>query len=138
MTSAPLTRHIGTTERTLQALLNRRLSAANISFPEWTALVFISSGASSAADLTDRMVAGAVVPREAVADVVAALRRRDLVSADGPLALTEAGRATYATLRAEVDRNVSDLMTGLPEADVEATRRTLDALRDRAAALLAA
>jgi hypothetical protein len=42
MTTTPnLTRDIGQAERTMRALLERLLDEADLSFPEWTVLVFL-------------------------------------------------------------------------------------------------
>lgn len=40
--SPPITRFIGEAERTLQALLQRQLEKAGMSFPEWVALTVLS------------------------------------------------------------------------------------------------
>jgi hypothetical protein len=40
--SPPVTRFIGEAERTLQALLQRQLQKADMSFPEWIALAILS------------------------------------------------------------------------------------------------
>ena len=42
--NSPITRFIGEAERTLQALLQRQLQKAGVSFPEWVALTILSAG----------------------------------------------------------------------------------------------
>lgn len=137
MNDAPITRHIGTTERTLQALLRKHLSTAGISFPAWTALVFLSGAPLDSQELAGRLAAGKIAPVEEFASVVAELRDGNLIAGEDRLALSEAGREIYTTLRAKVDSSVAALIDGLPQSDIEATRRTLDIMRDRANAMLA-
>jgi hypothetical protein len=165
MTVTPLTREIGTAERSLRALLERQLHGAGLTFPEWTVLTVLEAGgALTAGQLIESQLHGQVVPDASAADAtVERLRASGLVGpaddapdapdgpdgpgsassagpgGDGPrFATTAAGAAVYRPVRAAVDRLTGEIFGDLPPADVDATRRTLVEVGRRAAALLAA
>ena len=140
MTSPPLTRTIGITERTLRELLERRLAAAGISFPEWTVLVFLGAGDLTAADIAGRLAGGKIVAADKAPDLLARMGDAGLIEEDGAkhIALTDKGRQTFASLSDAIAAITSSLVDGIAEADLDATRRTLDAIALRAGRLLAA
>lgn len=62
-------------------------------------------------------------------DTLASLAERGLVAAqDGRYGLTESGRALLAKLAGQLDRFQAELFAGLPETDLAAARRVLEAL----------
>ena len=147
MTTTPvLTRDIGRAERTLRALLDRLLDDAGISFPQWTVFNLLDGSASlSRSELVRRLVDGHVAPepeaRAAVDGLLSAglVKEVEAADADDPvLTLTPAGEAVFRRIRQAVAGITDDVFGGLPPADVEATRRTLEEVARRAKARLAA
>lgn len=140
----PLTRDIGQAERSLRALLDRRLGRAGLSFPQWTVLVFLDHAeALSADELAARMVAGRVASEPDARVTVERLRASGMLApvqndlADGAgeaprLTTTAAGRATYEPVHRDVTGIVEDLFANLPPDDLEATHRTLEEVARRA------
>ena len=154
MTTPTLTRDIGQAERTMRALLERLLDEADLSFPEWTVLVFLDGTEPlTLSELVRRQVDGRVAPESAARAAVSGLQSRGLLApaygvqgADRPggidedsrLAPTAAGEAVYRSLRRAVARITDELYADLPPADLEATHRTLVEVTRRANARLAA
>lgn len=139
MTTAPqpLTKIVGKTERTLQALLNTQLGKADLSFPEWTVLVFLSNGSlARTAVLTN--VEEAEIARGDNADaLVATLEARGLVGiSDEIVHLTDKGLSLFTPLRDAVKSITAGLVAGIPQADMEATNRTLAIVAARAEGML--
>lgn len=144
MTTVPaITRDIGQAERTLRALLDRRLEIAGLAFPEWTILVVLDTAGPLAIDeVVRRQLAGRVVADEEDARAaVLALRSAGLVGpddeADSRLVITSAGEAVYRPLRETISRLTAELYGDLPEHDMEVTRRTLVEIARRANVQLA-
>lgn len=155
MTKTPaLTRDIGRAERAMRALLEGLLDEAGLSFSEWTILVFLDGAGPLARDeLVRRQVGGRVAPEAEARAAVDGLLSRGLLTSDegargaggsdgdggGPrLAPTAVGEAAYRPVRRAVSRVTGELFGGLPEADLEATRRTLGEVARRADARLTA
>lgn len=140
MTTPPLTRSVGNAERAMRALLERELASEGLTFAHWTALVFAGGTPLSPSQIAQRQLAGHVVASEAEA-LAAIARLADaalLQSApDGGLQHTEAGRSLFAKLSKSVEDITGTLFAGLPEADLEATHRTLLEIAGRANKLLA-
>jgi len=145
-TTFSLTRDIGQAERAMRALLDRPLKKARLSFPEWTALVFLdSAGPLPREDLVQRLIGGRVVPDAAAARATLDfLLSEGLVGIDGSarddvrLEPTAAGEAVYGPLRQAVSLITDELYGNLPLGDIEATNRTLTEIVRRADARLAA
>lgn len=138
-TPLPLTKHVGQAERTLQALLQVQLARFDLGFPEWTVLTFLSgSGPLDRAQLVERIVGGRIAGSGEAPALVDAMATSGLIApVEGGLAITAAGREVFLPLRAAVERITATLVEDVPEADLEATRRTLEAVTRRAAQFLA-
>ena len=141
MATPPLTRSIGTAERSLRALLERELEHEGLSFPQWTALVFTSAAPLSFKEIAQRQLAGHVVSGEpesqaAVNDLIT----RAVLSknAEGALQHSDRGHALFLGISAAVERITNTLYGDLPQADLEAAHRTLIEISARATKLLAA
>lgn len=139
MTTPPLTRTIGATERTLRDLLDSRLATAGLSFPEWTVLVFLQSGAPMPVPgLLAQLAAGRIAAGAEANSLLARMAAAGLLSVRSDTArLTARGLETARPLLDEVGAITRDLEEGLDAADLAATRRTLAAIAHRAADLLA-
>lgn len=145
----PLARVIGETERTMRAVLERLLSKAGLSFPQWTVLVFLHRAEQlTLSQLVDQLGRGQIASGDAAAVAIEQLLADGLIGTtrtstsgqehDSDLALTAQGLTTFLPLRDRVARMTGDLFEHLSEADVEATRRTLETIADRAQHVLAA
>jgi DNA-binding MarR family transcriptional regulator len=142
-----LTRAIGQAERSMRPLLERKLASAELSFPEWTTLVFLDvDGALTVADIVDRQLRGQVVndPDDAIT-ALDRLRARDLVAAasgsstgspgNNAVVMTSNGRDVYGPLSIEVARTTEALFADLAEGDLETTHRVLTEVARRATTL---
>jgi len=140
MAIPPLTRSIGAAERSMRALLDRELSRYGLSFPHWTALVFAAEEGLPQHLIAQRQLAGRVVATEVeTGEAVDELVRQGLLFANpaGSLQQTEKGRATFTDISKAVESITASLYGDLPQADLEATHRTLMEVGNRAARLLA-
>ncbi|APH72538.1 MarR family winged helix-turn-helix transcriptional regulator [Aquibium oceanicum] len=143
MTTPPLTRAIGATERTLRDLLDSRLATAGLSFPEWTVLVFLQSGAPMPVPgLLAQLAAGRIAAGAEANSLLARMAAAGLLAVRGEersetVRLTARGLETARPLLDEVGAITRGLEEGLDAADLAATRRTLAAIAHRAADLLA-
>ncbi|MDP3899092.1 MAG: hypothetical protein Q8Q62_20660 [Mesorhizobium sp.] len=141
-TNPPLTRTIGETERTLQALLQRYLATANISFQQWTVLVYLAGvGQLSRSALVGRLVDGRIATAEETEAVLASMHSRSLIATatrgeDAVVFLSDAGKGAFAPLRERITAITGSLFDDLPAADLAATRRTLETVTRRAGQLL--
>ena len=133
-TDQPITRYLGSAERTLRALLDSMIAPAGLTFPEWVGLTILSaSGPLSQAQLTGAFVQGKVIPEAEVARVCNRLFERQLIEeTDQGVKVTKAGGVLYTSLKAQVDAAVTALQADLPAADLDATRRVLVAVTERA------
>ena len=138
MTTPPLTRTIGATERTLRDLLDSRLATAGLSFPEWTVLVFLQSGAQMPVPgLLAQLAAGRIAAGAEADSLLARMAAAGLLAVRSEtVRLTARGLETARPLLDEVGAITRDLEEGLDAADLAATRRTLAAIAHRAADLL--
>ena len=131
----PLTKHGGQSERTLQTLLQAQLASSGLGFPEWTVLTFL--GAPGQLDGA-RLASARIASRRETPILIDAMIGRGLIAfTDAGLTVTAAGLDVYAPLRTVVERITARLVEEVPEADLEATRRTLEAVTRRADQLLA-
>lgn len=137
-TPNPLTVGIGVAERSLRALLDQKLQAAGLTFPQWTVLTMLgSAGALSSSELIDRQLEGHVVPdRNAAQSTLDTMLTAALIvpSTDDPttLTLTPTGESTFLPLRQAVAQTSATILGNLPAPDVEATLRTLTKITTRA------
>jgi hypothetical protein len=129
---------IGQAESALGALLEPLLARTGITFQQWLVLtVTAASGASIergqlAARISNaRKVDGATV-QAAIADLAAA----GVVTADGPVTLTDAGRARYQGIRGALEEITSRLFD-FPAEDLATAGRVLSIITSRANAVLA-
>jgi len=140
MSTPPLTRSIGSAERTMRALLEHVLANKHLSFTQWTALVFTSSGPLSTAEIVQRQLAGHVVSnepeaRQAVEDLIGMSL---LTESPGKMLYhTEEGRDLFASLSKSIEQITGTLFGDLPQADLEVTHRTLLEIALRANKILA-
>lgn len=149
----PLSPMIGSTERTLRALLGSQLAPAGLSFPEWTILVFLDGETVlTTEELITRQISSRVVPDEdATRATVNSLHTKGLIAPadDGDRAvrgalevirwvITPDGESVYRPLRETVSAITAEMYCGMPESDLEATYRTLREVARRASARLAA
>jgi DNA-binding MarR family transcriptional regulator len=96
----PLTRTIGKTERTLQAVLHRQLALAGLTFPEWTILTFLGRGPLPRAEVVKLVEDGRIAASADAQATIEAMIAKRLISAEGGrLAVTEDGAALYAPVR---------------------------------------
>jgi hypothetical protein len=140
----PLARSIGVTERALRSLLDQRLLEAGLSFAQWAVLNFLHAGGPlSPAQLIGQQQAAFVADEAQAREAVDDLLARGLIGpgieadgtgapAEGPLTVTEAGRAVFEPLRAGSVTVTQELWGDLPAADLEATHRTLTEIGRRA------
>lgn len=135
----PLTRSVGSAERSMRALLEQRLQSANLSFTEWTVLVFTSTTPLSSGEVVQRQIAGHVIADAAGGhESIDSLVRTGLMAKNQSdvLTHTEDGQATFARLNGEVEDIIRNLYGDLPIEDLEATHRTLMEISRRAGNLL--
>jgi hypothetical protein len=139
MSTPPLTRSVGSAERAMRALLERELARENLSFAQWTALVFTSTSALSVAKIAQRQIAGHVVTGESETQTAIELLLGSGVLSGTPdegLQHTEKGRGLFKSLSESIEQITNSLYGDLPPADLEATHRTLLEVASRANKLL--
>jgi DNA-binding MarR family transcriptional regulator len=133
----PLTKTVGKTERSLQALLASQLVDAGLSFPEWTVLVFLSNGPLATETLLAAMADGEIARGSEAYGLLAEMEAKGLVqSTVDKSILSDSGKALFLPLRASVQSISSTLVAGVSEADLEVTNRTLAVVGARAQDLL--
>jgi DNA-binding MarR family transcriptional regulator len=133
-----LTRTIGTTERTLQALLHNRLSAHGLSFPEWVILTQTVGDLTREAMLT-ALRKGRVAEQQSAEIVLAAAESRGLVTEhSGVMRLTPAGGELFAAAKAAVGAATAQLFEGIGETEIALVREVLEQLTHRAESILSA
>jgi hypothetical protein len=132
------TQVIGQAESALGALLEPLLVNAEITFHQWLVLTVTatSGGSVDRGQLIARISGARKVAAAAIEAAIAELAATGLVTAAGPVTLTDAGRGTYHRIRGAVE----ELTTGLfdfPSEDLAAAGRVLSIVTARANALLA-
>jgi hypothetical protein len=132
------TQIIGQAESALGALLEPLLTGTGITFHQWLVLtVTAASGASIDRDqLIARISAARKLDGAAVETAIAELAAAGLVTADGPVALTDAGRTRYHGIRGALEE-ITALLFDLPPEDLATAGRVLSIVTSRANALLA-
>jgi hypothetical protein len=131
---------IGQTEKTLNAILDRHLSSAGLSEPQWITLslaviggrsirrVQLAQGVASAAKFSEADV------QTRITELIDA---RLLDVADDDVAVTDQGRQLHARIRSTNNEFTARLWGDLPEADLETAGRVLAVVLERANAELA-
>jgi DNA-binding MarR family transcriptional regulator len=143
-TAPPLAPLIGQTENTLRAILNRQLAGTEVTYPQWTALILTAAaGGPVGHDQLTTGLAGALQADQVTAGShIDALAASGLVQATpGPsscIALTEAGQQLLSRVQKQTGEITQRLWGDLPAADLEATRRVLSTVLERAQAELKA
>jgi DNA-binding MarR family transcriptional regulator len=139
MTTTPvLTREIGTTERTLQAVLVRQLEGTDISFAGWVALNLAAAPEPMDRDaIIQRQVDGHLASRPEAEATLDRLQTAGLLERGAAPTLTAAGRAVFEPLRERVATISSDLFRGIEPSEIETTRAVLAEVAQRAQAFLA-
>lgn len=134
--SPPITRFIGEAERTLQALLQRQLQKAGISFPEWVALTILSGGQLPTEELAQAIAGARVVAPGSEMTLVNDLIGKELVARGQNLSITQRGLDVFQPLRDSVRGVTSRLVADVSSDDLAVTRRVLETLTSRAVELL--
>jgi DNA-binding MarR family transcriptional regulator len=133
---------LGQTEKALNAILDRRLAGTGLTEPQWIALslVVMSGGSSERAALVTRLTGGIKVSAADAEALVDALVAAQLVQSAGDSAveLTTAGQELHSSIRVDVVQITERLWGDLPQEDLAAAGRVLDAVLTRANAELAA
>ncbi len=141
-TTASFQQLLGQTEKTLNAILDRRLADA-VSEPQWIALVLTGNvGPSDTLDEVTARLAGALkTDTQAASDQIAQLAARGLLSpapGDRPgLTLTEAGQQFVSQVQGWAGELTQRLWGNLPDSDMEIARRVLGIVLERGEAELA-
>ena len=136
----PLTRSIGSAERSMRALLEQKILIANLSFTEWTVLAFTSASPLKLEEVVQRLTIGHVVTNASDAQKsINNLLSSNLItmSPDNVLTHSEKGKTMFSHLNGEVEGITRTLYGDLPIADLETTHRTLSEIAMRANNLLA-
>lgn len=137
----PLARSVGSAERSMRALLQRKLRSADLSFGEWTAMTF-----TNASTLDSEQVAQLQVGDHLATDAAEAHGLIDTLISTGLIAIsrggvlvhTAIGAALFLSLSREVAEITHILYGDLPAADLDTTHRTLMEIARRASELLVA
>jgi hypothetical protein len=113
---------IGQTEKTLNAILDRHLSGAGLSEPQWITLTLaVMAGEPIGRHELAQRVAGAAKFSEAdVRTLIAELAEARLLDvADDDVTVTDSGKLLQARLRATNNALTERLWGDLPDADLE-------------------
>jgi hypothetical protein len=132
------TQVIGQAESALGALLEPLLASGEITFHDWLVLnvAAAAGGSIDRGQLAARISGARNVDPAAIETAIAELAAAGLVTAQGPVAFTDAGRETYHRIRGAVERITTRLFDFPPE-DLAAAGRVLSIVTARANALLA-
>ena len=139
--TTPFQRLIGQTEKTLNAILERQLGGA-VSEPQWVTLVLIAgSGDSANRDQVATTLAHALkADHQTAASHIGQLIAKGLVQTmsepSSDVALTAAGHQLLGRVQSQVGEITERLWGDLPAAEMDATRRVLSTVLDRAEAEL--
>jgi hypothetical protein len=127
---------LGETEKALNAILYRELTAVSLTEHQWITLrlTVAAGGEISRAQLVGRL-GGAL--KVGVTDAEACVQELGAAgllesSAEGGVAVTEAGAQLHARVRSAVNEITQRLWGDLPETDLETTGRTLTTILARA------
>lgn len=134
--SPPITRFIGEAERALQALLQRQLQKADMSFPEWVALTILSGGSLTAEGLAQAIAGARVMAPGREMTIVNDLIGKELVARGENLSMTQRGLDVFQPLRDSVRGVTSRLVADVSSDDLAVTRHVLEKLTSRAVEFL--
>jgi DNA-binding MarR family transcriptional regulator len=139
-TIATLSPDIGQTQRVIGALLDRLITPAGLSFPEWVLLFSIdTTGPRPAADLVRRLVDAQAAGSAEAQESIERLRSNGLIEPDAggaALVMTAAGESVFRPIRTEVSRLTEAIYGDLPQPDLQVAHRILDQVYRRAKAQL--
>jgi len=132
------TQVIGQTESALGAILEPLLARTGVTFHQWLVLtVTAASGAGiDRGQLIARISDARKLDGATVETAIAELTTAGLVTADGPVTLTDAGRIRYHNIRGALEEITARLFD-LPREDLATAGRVLSIVTSRANALLA-
>ena len=132
------TQVIGQAESALGALLEPLLAGTGITFHQWLVLtVTAASGASiDRGQLIARISNARKLDGATVESAITELTAAGLVTVDGPVTLTDAGRTGYLSIRGALEEITAGLFDFPPE-DLATAGRILSIVTSRANALLA-
>lgn len=133
----PITKLIGTAERTLQALLKSQLDRDGLSFEEWVVFNFVDGGKLvDSQQLLAALADGKVAEAADAQDLLDSMVEKGLLDASvGNVSLTARARQVFEPVQIKVRGLVSSITQDIPEEDMAATHRTLSVLTERAAAI---
>ncbi|XVV17059.1 MarR family winged helix-turn-helix transcriptional regulator [Actinoplanes sp. CA-131856] len=123
---------IGRTEKALNALLDRELAGTGVTEPQWVVLTLTVVRPGDLAPIREALKADEPTTRGHL-EHLAAVGLVDPVAIEA----TPAGRALWERVRSTTTALTADLWGDLPEADLLAAARVLNAALTRADALLA-
>src|SRR5215467_5542146 len=132
------TQVIGQAESALGALLDPLLAGTGITFSKWLVLT-VTAGSGAGIDrgqLIARISEARKVDGATVGAALTEVTAAGLVTADDPVALTDAGRATYQRIRGPLEQITAQLFD-FPAEDLATAGRVLSIVTARANALLA-
>ncbi|HJQ45053.1 MAG TPA: MarR family transcriptional regulator [Amycolatopsis sp.] len=130
---------LGVAAAATRAVLDRLLAQADLSFEEWAALAATVTNdvAPEARPRVDVAFPALSMPRIAVSVQLRQLEAAGLVRATGDrIGTTSEGRELFERINAASRRAGEQLVEGLPEADLEAAKRVLDSISERAEEVL--
>ena len=137
----PITQFIGRTERTLRALMDRVLADTGGTFHQWVALNFtaLNGDGIDRSELIARLEDALRIDAAAAEATIAEMADERLLQtgSGSVVVLSDAGRERFARIRAAVDQITGPLYGDLPPRDLDAARRVLTTISDRADTLLA-
>lgn len=123
-----ITQSLGSAERAMRALLDQCLRSSNLTFAQWTMLVFTSNAEPTSQELEDRLLQGYVVKDEAAAkQAIATMLSTNLLqlAVSGTWKQTSHGSELFRTLSEQVKGTTKSILCELQQNELEATHRTL-------------
>jgi hypothetical protein len=132
------TQVIGQAESALGALLDPLLAEAGITFGQWLVLTVTAASGTGAGrgQLAARIADARKTSRTAIEAAIAELATARLVTADGPVVLTDTGRTVYQRIRGRLE-GITTRLFDFPAEDLATAGRVLSIVTARANALLA-
>jgi hypothetical protein len=133
---------IGQTEKTLNAILDRRLAGTGLNEQRWITLTLaVMSDGPIDRNQFVRRLSGALKLSETEADAriaeLAAVQLLDAPSGGSPVKVTDAGHALHRRIRTSVVEITERLWGDLPADDLAVAGRVLNTILERANAELA-
>jgi len=129
-------RLIGETEKTLNAILDRRLTEADLTEQHWITLTLavVSGGSIDRGELVRQVSNGAKFREDDVQARVSELIARQLLgdSSSPVVTLTDAGKELHGRIRSANVELTERLWGDLPAADLATTARVLTIVHERA------